>query len=181
MTSALPQIDIPRIASETARAYAARVEYVIAGEGRSIDRLADQRRSKSGSRSTTLLNWSAKYGWVESARAYDNTIATLKAQHAAQAELSSYRDALENHRARYQKAGQDLYAIASGLLSQCARAIKGEQIKGADGKTYTIPAMELTPATVSTAMRALAIAADLEAHALRIAELLPALSRGGDE
>ena len=180
MTIALPQIDIPRQATEgeTDRAYRAKAAYLTMGAGRSLVKV----RQEIGTRSVRFLEiWSVKYGWVESARAYDNTIATLKAQHAAQAELSSYREALENHRARYQKAGQDLYAIASGLLSQCARAIKGEQIKGADGKVYTIPAMELTPATVSTAMRALAIAADLEAHALRIAELLPALSRGGDE
>lgn len=180
MTSPLPQIDIPRMEGETARAYAARVEYITAGEGRSIDKLLDQKRIKSVSRSSTLLHWSAKYGWVESARQYDNTLATLKAQHAAQAELSAYREALESHRTRYQKAGQDLHTVASALLTQCARAIKGERIEGKDGKIYTIPAMELTPTSLSTAMRALTTAADLEAHALRIADLLPRLNHDSE-
>ena len=72
------------------------------------------------------------------------------------------------------------HAIASGLLAQCARAIRGEVVIDKDGKAHTIPAMELTPASLRVAMQALTIAADLEAHALRLGELLPRLSAGSE-
>lgn len=172
MTTTPPAITIPRHEGESARAYAARVEYVTAGPGRSIDKVGQQRGNKKATPSGLITRWSSTYGWVKSAEQYDNTLATLHAQQAGQ----RYLEELEDHRARYQKAGKDLYATATGLLGQCVRAIRGEAIKGEDGKTYLIPAMELTPATLSTVLRALTTAADLEAHALRLGELLPKLS-----
>lgn len=168
-----PTITIPKLENETPRAYAARVEYLTMGAGRSLDRVAGQKGGKSGGRinNTTVENWSVKYGWAARATEYDATLATL----AAQAHAEQYRRDLDEHRQRYQKAGRDLHAIAQGLLAQCARAVRGEVVRTTDGREITIPAMELTPAALSTAMRALMVAADLEAHALRVADLLPRL------
>lgn len=161
-------IELPRLPDESARAYAARVAYVTMGAGRSIERAA-----RNNAKTIPHYKvWSVKYGWVEHARRYDDQVAFLAVQEAA----AQYRVDLEEHRARYQKAGKDLYTVAAGLLAQCARAVRGQTIRDAAGKEWTIPAMELTPATVATAMRALATAADLEAHALRIAEIMPKLS-----
>ena len=173
--------DFPaRRAAETGKAYSAFVAYAALGRDRSLEKARHALAKDSPGYLRVLKTWSAQHAWQARVATYDSAMFARKAALAAQAELSAYRDALENHRARYQKAGLDLYAIASGLLAQCARAIRGQEIQGADGRLYTIPAMELTPASLRTAMQALAIAADLEAHALRLGELLPALSRGGE-
>ncbi len=166
-----PQITIPKLESETPRAYAARVEYLTMGAGRSLDRLRQNHGKTTATYTRQVEDWSAKYGWQRHAEQYDQTLATL----AAQAHAEQYRRDLDEHRQRYQKAGRDLHAIAQGLLAQCARAVRGEVVRTTDGREITIPAMELTPAALSTAMRALMVAADLEAHALRVADLLPRL------
>lgn len=174
MTNA-PDITIPRLEEETTRAYAARVEYLTLGASRSFDRMLERLQSgdKAGitKRRSTLAEWSSQYHWQEHARKYDETLATL----AAQAHAEQYRQELEDHRKRYQKAGKDLYAVAHALIGACAQALRGQVIKGEDGKLYTIPGMEITPNTLAIAARALTTAGDLEAHALRIAELLPRL------
>lgn len=171
-----PTIEIPRHPEESARAYQARVEYVTMGTGRSLDKLIARVRSGDISgiptRRNTLADWSTKYGWGDSARQYDDTLQSVRVQTASE----QYLKDLEEHRTRYQKAGQDLFGIAVGLLAQCGRAIRGERIIGKDGKEYFIPQMELTPTTLATATRSLVIAADLEAHALRLSELLPQLA-----
>lgn len=170
MSSQQPaRVDIPRLDGETPRAYAARVEYLTAGAGRSLEKL----RQSIGMRSVRYLEvWSTRYRWVEHARRYDETLAGLAAQDAA----TKYRAELEEHRTRYAKTGKDLHAVAAALLAQLGRAVYGQTIKGADGNTYTIPAIELTAGTITQVSRAITTAADLEAHALRIAELLPRLT-----
>jgi hypothetical protein len=161
-------IEIPRLPDESSRAYEARVSYVTMGPARSIDAVT-QKWNKSRS---LFARWSEQYGWVDSARLYDEQQAFLTIQEAA----ATYRKDLEEHRTKTMKAGGDLFTVAQALLVQCGRAIRGQQIEGKDGKLYTIPAMELTPTTLATAARALTTALDLEAHALRIADLLPKLS-----
>lgn len=169
-TPQAPTIEIPRLDGESSRAYEARVRYIVAGPRRSLDSVA-QELSKSR---PLIARWSKAHGWVDSAAAYDQTLASL----VAHANAEQYRRDLEDHRERYQKAGKDLYAVSLALLQACARAIRGQKIKGADGQEYLIPAMELTPASLSTAMRGLQAAGDLEAHALRLADLLPQLDQG---
>lgn len=170
-TPQAPTIEIPRLPDEPPRAYDARVRYIVAGPGRSLEKT----RQEIGKGSVRYLEaWSSRYGWVDAAARYDQTLATL----VAHANAEQYRRDLEDHRERYQKAGKDLYAVSLALLQACARAIRGQKIKGADGQEYLIPAMELTPASLSTAMRGLQAAGDLEAHALRLADLLPQLDQG---
>lgn len=153
-------IEVPRLDGETPRAYAARVEYLTMGAQRSIDKVAYQKGIKAGSRSSTLLEWSRQFNWVEHAARYDQALAAVAvAEHAEQ-----YRQELEEHRQRYQKAGQALYGVAISMLSQLRAA-----------------PVEYTPAALSTIARALTTAGDLEAHALRIADLLPKLDRHDSE
>ncbi len=162
-------ITIPRLEKESMPAYQARVRYIVLGEARSQEKV-----SKELGKSLDLIGrWSARDHWVEHAQRYDETLATL----AAQAHAEEYQQELEDHRKRYQKAGKDLYTVAAALIGVCAQALRGKTIKGADGQTYTIPAMEITPNTLAIAARALTTAGDLEAHALRIADILPGLER----
>lgn len=153
MTTALTTIEIPRLPNESARAYAARVEYVTMGPGRSLARLGQS----SGRHKTLYEQWSAKYGWVESARRYDEAVAYITVQEAA----AAYRRDLEEHRERASKAGKALYGVAVEML----------------GKLRSAP-VEYTPATLATIARALTVALDIEAHALRVADLLPRLDNG---
>ena len=158
-----PTITIPRHADESARAYAARVAYVTMGPQRSIDKVAsEQKRGKSGAtRNTVLMEWSRRYGWVESARQYDEQVAYLTIQEAA----AAYRADLEEHRKRYQQSGKALHGVAVEMLTQLRQSAR---------------TIEYTPAALATISRALTVAADLEAHALRLGELLPKLSGDGD-
>ena len=158
-TTAAPSIEIPRLPDETPRAYAARVAYLTMGPGRSLDKVAGQKGGREGARpnNTAVENWSRKYGWPALAAQYDATLATL----AARAHAEEYQRDLEDHRKRYQQAGRALYGVAVEMLASLRKS------------QATI---EYTPATLSTIARALTVAGDLEAHALRVADLLPRLN-----
>jgi hypothetical protein len=170
MTDA-PAITIPRLDNETPKAYAARVEYVTAGPGRSLDKLRQSYGKTTAHYTRQLENWSSAYNWQEHAKRYDDALA----QFHIQLNVEQYRKDLEDHRARYQKAGKDLFTVAQGFMAVLAQSLRGQTIEGKDGKRYVIPAMEMTPGALTIAARALATAADLEAHALRIADLMPKL------
>lgn len=151
-------IEIPRLDGESARAYAARVAYITMGPQRSIDKVAvQQQRGNGAARSRILMEWSRRYDWVDHARKYDEQIAFLAIQEAA----TQYRNDLEEHRRRYQQSGKELHAIAVEMLARLRERSN---------------ALDYTPATLTTISRALQIAADLEAHALRVGDLLPRLS-----
>jgi len=181
-TPTTTRIEIPRLDGETPRAYAARVEYLTMGPGRSLDKVVQRGQSAGGSRVTqriaTVENWSAKYGWQASAAQYDATLATLAAQESAARYLADLRE----HGARSRDTARALHGVASILLEQCRRAIRGEVVKTADGRTITIPAMDMTPATFGAAVRGLVAALDLEAHTLGVDKLLGSLTGdGGDD
>jgi hypothetical protein len=178
MTTDRAIIALPRLDGESAKAHAAKVRYVTMGEGRSLEKVRVQSEGIAGAtkRLATLEDWSSRYDWQAAARQYDETIQFLTLQEAAQ----EYRADLKAHRDKARKAGSDLYAVAQALLIQCGRAVQGQRIEGKDGKTYTIPAMELTPSTLSTVVKALQTALDLEAQALRIDDLLPRLATNDD-
>ncbi len=161
-------IQLPRLENESARAYAARVEYVTMGAGRSIDKLAEQKGIKSGSRSSTYLEWSRKFGWVESARQYDDQVAYLTVQDAAQ----QYQEDLKAFRIKYGKAGDDLHKVSTAMLSLFARHLQGKTVVDKDGNKHVIPAVEMNANTLGQIKSALQAAADLEALALRVEGLL---------
>jgi hypothetical protein len=149
--SAEPTITLPRLPNETGKAYAARQAYILMGAGRSLDKV-----SRECTKSLPLLKrWSARYGWVEHARRYDDICGQLAAVAAADA----YRRELESYRERYGAVGRSLYQVAGRLL-----VVLNQQID----------TLELAPADLTTIARALVVAADLEALALRLRELLEA-------
>lgn len=173
-------IEIPRLPDETNRAYTARVEYLTMGSARSLDKLLDRLQTEHTPhitrRRSTLALWSKDHNWQEHAQRYDNALASIKSQSATEQYLAD----VEKHQARYQKVGEDLYTASTALLAQCLRAIRGDTIIGADGKTYTIPRMELTPSTFATAIKGLQVAADFSAHALQLQQIIPNLSAPDD-
>lgn len=175
-------ITIPRLEEEGSRAYAARVEYVTAGPQRSLEKLVERAQSAPKARPTqrlaTLKRWSSKYDWVDHARRYDDTLAGIAAQEAADA----YRADLEAHRKKAMEAGQGLYTVAGRLLKKLDAALSSpRQIVGEDGKLYTLHGIDFTAATLTTVSRALQTALDLEAHALGVDKLLPSLEADDSE
>ncbi len=149
------EITIPRLPDESARAYAARVEYVTAGPGRSLEKVRGQSGGKAGvpMRLATLEEWSSRYGWVESARQYDDQVAYLTIQEAAE----QYRADLADYRKRYSDLGKGLYAAAAVLTRRVATEAR---------------TMGLGPGALALAANAAKTAADLEALALRVEHLL---------
>jgi hypothetical protein len=179
MTDTKLTIELPRIEGESARAYAARVEYVTMGAGRSIEKLADQRRIKGGSKAITpLREWSIKYGWVDSARQYDEQVSYLTVQEAA----DRYRADLEAHRKRASDAAQGLYTVAGQLIKAMNQALANpRKIEGKDGKIYTLHGVDLNASAYSAAVRGMQTALDLEAHSLGIDQLMPSLTPDDSE
>lgn len=168
-------IELPRLENESARAYAARVEYVTMGAGRSLEKLRGQSGGKAGvpNRLTTLEEWSTRYDWGDSARKYDDALASVTVQQAAE----EHQKSLRAFRAKYAKSGDDLHKVASVMLSVFAQQIQGKRIEGKDGNVYVIPTMEMNANTLGQIKAALQTAADLEALALRIEDLLDDQSR----
>lgn len=153
---------IPRLESESAKAHAAKVAYVTMGPQRSLDKLRQQ-IGKTAAYVRQLEAWSSQHDWQATARAWDDQHAALVAQHAS----ATYLAEVEEHRQRYQQVGKALYTVAAKLLKRLDNA-------AAD------PALELRPTDLGTLTKALTTAADLEAHALRLGDLLPTLSHDDD-
>ncbi len=157
-----PQITIPRLDAESARAYAARVAYVTMGPQRSIDKVTGQIRGKSGVRSTTLEDWSSKFDWVDHARRYDDAVAHLAIQEAA----AQHRAALEAHRTDALKVGAELIALGRALAGEVAARRAS---------------LEYKPSDLATAVKAILAGFDLKAHALDLPRLMAALEAPNDD
>lgn len=154
-----PATIIPRLPDESARAHAAKVRYVTMGPQRSIDKVGQQLGYKSATPPGHLTRWSAQHDWQATARAWDDQQAALVAQHASQQYLAD----LEEHRRRYQQTGRSLHTVAGKLLKRLDALAASSDL-------------ELRPTDLGTITKAMQIAADLEAHALRLADLLPRLT-----
>jgi hypothetical protein len=170
MANDAPTITIPRHANESASAYDARVRYVTMGPGRSIDKVGDQLGIRTGSkRVSRLLEWSGRFEWVDSARRYDDAVAYVTIQESA----AQYRKDLEDHRQRYGKSGRELHALANTYIRKLADRLR------------SLDSADITPGRIANDVRtvaaALTVAADLEAHALRVADLLPRLADDSGE
>jgi hypothetical protein len=116
-----------------------------------------------------MERWSAADGWVDQARSYDTTLATLAAQEAADA----YCRDLERHRETARREGGALLTLARSLITKAA-----QKLQSFDGR-------ELTPAelvaVIRVAVDATRTGLDLEAHALHLDKLLPQLEPTGGE
>lgn len=154
-TPKAPTITLPRMDDESAPAYAARVAYCTMGPDRSLAAVGQ----KLGKSSTLMARWSAKHGWTDSARQYDATLARVTTTTA----IAQYRAEVEENRVRYQKTGRGLHTVAGRLLERLAKMTDD---------------VELTVSDLNAIVRALMAAADLEAHALGIGDLLLRLADG---
>jgi hypothetical protein len=169
MTTDAPIITIPRLEGESNRAYDARVRYVTMGAVRSLDKVALQLGYKSATTPGHINKWSDRFNWVDSARRYDDAVAYLTIQDAA----AQYRKDLEDHRQRYGKSGRELHALANTYIRKLADRLR------------SLDSADITPGRIANDVRtvaaALTVAADLEAHALRVADLLPRLADDSGE
>lgn len=149
-------IELPRLPGESNRAYAARVEYVTMGAGRSIERAA-----RNNTKTIPHYKvWSAKYNWVDHARAYDDQIAYLTIQERA----AAYKADLEAHRQEAMAYGKSLCGVAMEMLAELRNARKS---------------LDYSPAALATVARALTTGMDLRAHSLQLDALIPRLT--GDD
>ena len=155
-----PAITIPKLDGETPRAYAARVEYLTMGAGRSLDRVAERAQTAPKPRPTirlaTLKGWSAAYNWQEHAARYDQSLASV----AARAHAEEYQRSIEAQRAEAQKVGAELIGMGRAIAAEIARRRD---------------VLEYKPADLAVAVKAILAGFDLRAHALDLDKLLPAL------
>ena len=157
MTSNTATIEIPRLPNESARAHAAKVAYVTAGPGRSLEKTRQLLAKDSPGYTRVLKEWSARHDWAATARAWDDQQAAEAIRRAGEA----YRAQMERHRTDAMQSGQALYGVAIEMLATLR------------GQARTV---EYTPAALATIARALTVALDLQAHALRLDAILPELS-----
>lgn len=177
----MAEVAIPRLEGERVQAYTNRVAYLTMGPGRSLAKLLEQNRGIVGGvlNRDTLKRWSVRYNWDEHALLYDAQCAAsatdaLAVQHKKDRETlrSQYYQDLKAYYERYQKVGQDLYALAMCLMRSLDITVYGESAEDKDDTDYEIPHMEVTPVTLALVTSALAAAADVEAHALHVKGLL---------
>jgi hypothetical protein len=154
MTKDTTTITLPRIEGESARAFRARTEYVLMGADRSLDKTR-QKLGKSAGYTRVLQEWSSRYGWQDSARAYDEQISYITVQEAADA----YRSDLADYRKRYGDMGKALYGSAAKMLKKINASLDNGSIP-------------LGPNAIVSVLNAAKTAADLEALALRVEHLL---------
>jgi hypothetical protein len=163
---------IERLPDESARAYAARVEYVLMGAGRSLEKTRLKLAKSSPGYTRVLKEWSAQYGWADTAREWDDQQARAAVDQAS----AQYRADLEAHRKASADAGKNLYALANALTRIYADALQQpRQIEGKDGKTYTLHKIMVDTGTLTTIGRALTASLDLTAHSLGVDSILSRL------
>jgi hypothetical protein len=171
MTQPTTTIELPRIKGESAKAFAARQEYVLMGPQRSLEKTRQKLAKDSPGYTRVLKEWSERFGWVESAAKYDSEISLITVQDASARHIAD----LEAHRAQANQVGDALIGVGAQLVTQVSAAIKNpKKIKGEDGKWYTLHGIELTAQTFAIAARALQTGLDLKAHALGVDSVLGA-------
>lgn len=160
-------ITIPRLPGERAERHEARVLYLTMGADRSQEAVS----RKLGKSRQLISRWSAEDNWAEQAQRYDSDLAMIAvARHRA-----DYDRALEEHRRKVLEKTASLTKILDGLEAQVSRALVGQVIEGADGKTYYIPKMPIEVGAITALLRGRLTVADMEAHALDIPGLRAAL------
>lgn len=143
----------PQRDDESAKAYAAFTSYCLMGSERSTAKL--QQEISKGKR--LFDEWSRVHEWQARVREYDAALAA----EASAAHTARYLADLEDHRKRYSEAGRGLYTVAGKMLKKLDAGIVG---------------LEMTPQTLGILLRAFQTAADLEAHALGLDEIMPRLA-----
>ncbi len=150
-----------QLPSETSKAYAAFADYCGMGADRSFDKLR-QSYSRPTSYIRQLATWSSLYTWQDRVKEYDGAVQ----EDIAAERTKRYLADLDDHRTRYQQAGRALYNVAAKMLHRLGKEVED---------------LELTPAALGILLRAFTTAADLEAHALNLDELMPRLQGDDDD
>lgn len=139
---------------ESAKAYEAFTTYCGLGTCRSLAKVG-----QALGKSTTLIErWSITHHWQDRIRPYDETLARVQANEVAE----RYKQAVRDHFDRYHDVGLKLYFTAKALL---------------DRLYENVDTMPITPALLTSIARTLTISADVEAHALQLGQLIPALQK----
>jgi len=150
-------ITIERLPNESAKAHAARVEYVVMGTERSLEKTRQRLGKSSAGYTRTLEEWSARYDWAATARWWDDQQAAAMIAEAQE----RYREDLADYRKRYGEAGKALFGSSVRLLARINRAVETIELSG--------------PGALALAANGLKTAADLEALALRVEHVLRTL------
>ena len=145
-------IRIPYAQGERSKAYEAKVAYLLMGGYRNKADVA----AKVNATITTVSAWAARYQWDEAAVQYDEAVA----QHKIKLVEDAYRQDVEEYMKRYREVGRELQETAVELLQEMRARMRR-------------PTFPVTQNTLGLSSRALLAAADLEAHSLRISEILP--------
>ena len=146
------KISIPYAPGERSKSYEAKVQYLLMGQYRNLRDIALKQRVSQAQ----VNNWAGNYDWNAAAREYDEAVASHKIKLAEE----TYKRDVEEYMSRYRETGRELQETAMELL----RTMRGR----ITSKDFTI-----TQNSLGLASRALMAAADLEAHSLRISEILP--------
>lgn len=118
---------------ETPKAYAALWAYLGMGAARSLVKLRQNRDATGvGASPSTLDQWSARYQWVERARAYDDHMAAIEQQareQALAAEAAKWAERQAEAREHDWTVAEQLRARSLLLL---ARPLSGDNLKARD-------------------------------------------------
>lgn len=161
-------IEIPRLDDESQRAYNARVAYITAGNGRSLEKLF-RNSTKSAQIPRHVKGWSSRFEWVEHAKRYDETLASLAARRKAQ----QYIEDVEKYQDEYNKTGKAMLVTGLKLLKGLEETL--DKMKKDDWKEY------ITPQMINAMIRMFALSADLRANALQLDALIERLSPADPE
>lgn len=142
-------IEIPRLDGESIKAYESRVAYITMGHNRSLERV-QQKYNRSNTKSR-IGQWSSKYDWVEHAKRYDETLASLAARRKAQL----YIEDVEKYQKQYKQTGEALLVMGLKLLKRFEDNIN---------------TLELTPQAMNALIRLIALSAELRANALQLTQ-----------
>lgn len=121
--------------NETSKAYAAFQVYRDLGAGRSLAAAYEQSTQKVGRANKVWGDWSAKYHWVERAKAYDAYLANkarLQREDEHARELAEYREQLAKSSRAALVAGQRALKIALDKL---------ERMNHSDVQVKSLPAL----------------------------------------
>jgi hypothetical protein len=140
-----------KLPGESSKAFAARVAYVTAGPGRSLEKVGQDLGHKGASGNIT--RWSSKWRWTWYADQWD----AQQAKAAQEAAAAEYQAQLEKHRTDCAAYGADLCGMAASMLADLRRAQ---------------PDLVYTPATLGIIARAFNVGLDIRAHALQVERLL---------
>lgn len=143
----------PQLENETDGAYRAFTLFCQQGDRRSSTRVATEM-----SRARSLISrWSAKYSWIERARDYDLSVHAGK---NPEYEGRNYADEVRRHQEESLRISKNLRYLGLKMIRRF---------------NEVVDRMKMEPKDLGTIAKIFTVAMDLEAHALQLDKLIPAL------